>query len=318
MPARALALLACALLLSGSAAGAGRETHLVYTRDFGSRQSAVWIADGEGRHRHRLAAGNEGLVSPQGDVVAVGRGENLYLVRSDGSGERLLARHADPYLWAPDGRTLLVFRDRSLLGLDVRTGRETLLARDDAYEASVSPDSRAVVYATGECGKAADLRVVGLDGRGRRQLTHDGRSAFPLWGPRHITFSRVLVRTCLSPSLWRVRPDGSRRRPILARAPARFMDYGYYGLSPLGWLADWKHLVLGLRSEWGNEAVVLHVPSGRLRHLHRYVEDVASDGALVGTQGGAEGPYKILLFHASGGPARLVAYGDVCCADWNR
>ena len=318
MTARALAL-ALAVLLPGSATGASRETHLVYTQDYGTKRSAVWIADGDGGRRHRLAAGNFGVVSPRGDLVAIDRGENdLYLVRSDGSGERLLARHARPYLWAPDGQTLLAFRDRSLLALEVRSGRTTLLVRDDAYEASVSPDSRAVVYSTGGCAEAADLRTVGLDGRGRRAITHDGRSAYPLWGPRHITFSRVLLRTCVSPSLWRVRPDGSRRRPVLARVPRRFMDYGYYGFSPLGWLADWKHLVLGVRSEWGNEAVVLHVPSGRLRHLHRYVEDVAADGALVGTQGGAESPYTIIVFHTSGGRTRVVAHGDVCCADWNR
>ena len=93
---------------------------------------------------------------------------------------------------------------------------------------------------------------------------------------------------------------------------------GYYGFSPRGWLAGGRTLVLGLRSEWGDEAVVLDVPSGRLRHLHRYVDDVAADGALVGTQGGAEAPYTILVFHTSGGRPRVVARGDVCCADWNR
>ena len=174
-----------------------------------------------------------------------------------------------------------------------------------------------MVYSTGGRGEKSDLCVVGFDGHGRRQLTHDGRSAFPLWGPRYITFSRLLP-SCVSPSLWRMRPDGSRLRPILERTPPRFTRNGYYGLSPLGRLADWKRLVLGLRSEWGNEAVVLHVRSGRLRWQHRYVDDIAADGALVGTQGGAECPCGIIIFRASGGPSRLVAHGDVCCADWNR
>ena len=66
-----------------------------------------------------------------------------------------------------------------------------------------------------------------------KQITHDGRSALPLWGPRHITFSRILP-SCVSPSLWRIRPDGSRLQPILARTPSRFTKNGYYGLSPLG------------------------------------------------------------------------------------
>jgi hypothetical protein len=170
---------------------------------------------------------------------------------------------------------------------------------------------------TGGCAERVDLHVIGLDGRGEKQITHDGLSAFPLWGPRHITFSRILP-SCVSPSLWRVRPDGSRLRPILASTPSRFTDNGYYGLSPLGWLADWKRLVLGVRSEWGMEAIVLHVPRGRLRWQHRFVDDVAADGALVGTQGGVEGPHSIIIFRASGGRPRLVAHGSVCCADWNR
>lgn len=297
----------------------------MYTRDFGTKRSAVWIADGDGRGQHRLAAGNFGVVSPRGDLVAIDRGENdLYLVRSDDSGERLLARHLKPDLWAPDGRTLLVHNNRQLFGLDVRSGRRTLLARGGSYGASVSPDSRAVVLGiptrrdpTGGCAEHVDLHVIRLDGGGEKQITHDGRSALPLWGPRHITFSRILP-SCVSPSLWRVRPDGSRLRPILARTPSRFTNNGYYGLSPLGWLADWKRLVLGVRSEWGMEAVVLHVPSGRLRWQHRFVDDVAADGALVGTQGGVEGPHSIIIFRASGGRPRLVAHGSVCCADWNR
>jgi Tol biopolymer transport system component len=297
----------------------------VYSRDFGTKRSAVWIADGDGRRQHRLAAGNYGLVSPQGDVVAIDRGKNdLYLVRSDGSSDRLLARRMQPYQWAPNGRTLVVVRGRSLFALDILSGRRTLLFRGRSDGASVSPDSRAMVVAlatrhdpTGGCAEQVDLHVIRLDGGGEKQITHDGRSALPLWGPRHITFSRILP-SCASPSLWRVRPDGSQLRPILPRTPSRFTSNGYYGLSPLGWLADWKRLVLGLRSEWGNEAVVLHVPSGRLRWQHRYVDDVAADGALVGTQGGAEGPYSIVIFRASGGRSRLVAHGSVCCPDWNR
>src|SRR5205085_7052239 len=71
-----LALLACSALLPGSTAAASRETHLVYTRDLGATRSAVWIADGEGRHPRRLAAGNYGLVAPRGNLVAIDRGEN--------------------------------------------------------------------------------------------------------------------------------------------------------------------------------------------------------------------------------------------------
>jgi hypothetical protein len=229
-----------------------------------------------------------------------------------------------PYLWAPNGRTLLVVRGPALFAVDVPSGARTLLLRGRSYGTSVSPDSRAVVEAlatrrdpTGGCAEQVDLHVIQLDGSGETQITHDGQSGLPLWGPRHITFSRVLP-SCVSPSLWRVRPDGMRLRPVLARTPSRFTSNGYYGFSALGWLGDWKHLVLGVRSEWGNEAVVLHVPSGRLLWQHRYVDDVAADGALVGTQGGAEGPYSIIIFRASGGRSRLVAHGSVCCADWNR
>src|SRR5207302_8091652 len=82
---RFLLLVGCALLLPGATRAATGETHLVYTRNFGTKRSVVWIADGDGRRQHRLAAGNHGLVSPQGDVVAIDRGKNdLYLAKNDG------------------------------------------------------------------------------------------------------------------------------------------------------------------------------------------------------------------------------------------
>jgi hypothetical protein len=321
------AFAACLALTTfpGSTVAARFATHLVYTRDLGTKHD-VWIANGDGRGARRLAAGLYGLVSPRGDVVAIYRGTNdLYLVKSDGSGARLLARGLKPFVWAPNGRTLLAYRGLSMFSLEVASGRRTLLFRGSAYGASVSPDSRALAYAralrrdrTGGCNENMDLHVVGLDGSGRRQVTRDGRSGFPLWGPRHITFARVMPN-CVTPVIWRVRPDGSRLRPLLTRIPARFTSNGFYGFSPVGWVTGGKELVLGLRSEWGSEAVVLQVGSGRLRRLHEYVDDVSADGRyLVGTQGGAEGPYTITIVPTAGGHSRLVARGSVCCVDWNR
>src|SRR2546423_9288608 len=282
-----VAFAACLALTAfpGSTVAARFATHLVYTRDFGTKHDAVWIANGEGRGIRRLSAGHYGLVSPRGDVVAVSRGiSRLYLVASDGSGARLLARGLKPFGWAPNGRTLLAYGGSSMFSLDVAGGRRTLLFRGSGYGASVSPDSRAVVYAlalrsdrTGGCNENMDLHVVGLDGNRRRQITHDGRSGFPLWGPRHITFSSVLP-SCASPGIWRVRSDGSRLRPLLTRVPGRFTSNGYYGFSPLGWVTGGKELVLGLRTEWGSEGVVLSVERGRLRRLHQYVDDVSAAG----------------------------------------
>lgn len=74
---RAAALLAVALACGVWVAGARSQQHggryLVYTRAVSLPKQTVWIGDVEGRRMRRLTRGGYGLVSPDGETIAVSR-----------------------------------------------------------------------------------------------------------------------------------------------------------------------------------------------------------------------------------------------------
>src|SRR5207237_9297237 len=90
---RRMAAIASVCLLSTGAAGCRErhiapERHLVFVRATTPANAAVWIADENGRHARRLTRGYKAVVSPDGRTVAVGRGDGIHLVSSDGQDAR--------------------------------------------------------------------------------------------------------------------------------------------------------------------------------------------------------------------------------------
>ena len=146
---RYAAVLALAALVVAGAAPAERvEWRLVYTK--GVDLETIWIADADGRHPRRLVRGFAGFVSPDGRSVAFRRGRHLYLIRSDGSGERRLAPWTTPLGWLPN-RRVLARRGLALVTVDPRDGRRRSLVhgveRGALYGWSVAPNGRFLAYA---------------------------------------------------------------------------------------------------------------------------------------------------------------------------
>ena len=116
--------------LLAAACGGGHaraEQHLVFVRGTESSNATVWIADGQGQHRHRLARGYAAVVSPDGRTIAVGRGDGIHLVSSDGKDERnLTSTNLWPEAWSADGRWIIASTDGVRLGQrqGTRLGRE--------------------------------------------------------------------------------------------------------------------------------------------------------------------------------------------------
>jgi Tol biopolymer transport system component len=329
---------AVVLLLVAAACGGGSreatpvERHLVYVRGNGISAASVWIADVSGAHSRRLAPGYVGVLSPDGRTVAVARrGHGIFLVSSNGRRvRRLTERRLRPQAWSPDGQMLIatVETEHAVAGLVEidRSGRIRTIARGSLYGFDFSPSGDELVYSRapestfeGICGDQFDLYVAKLDGGDARRLTHDGLSAFPVWGQSGIALSHFPassnLQDCAAPGIWMVDSDGSHLRPVIARAPDTITLSGFYGLQPRAWL-DEHHLLVGLRSESGTEGAVLNLPRRRLRRLNDYADEASRDGRFsVGSGGDQTLALSILRIHDG---HRVFRREASCCPDWNR
>jgi tricorn protease-like protein len=321
---------ACLIGLVAAGCGSGRATverHLVFVRATAAKNAVVWIADADGAHPRRLARGLSAVVAPDGRSVAIGRSDGMHLVSSDGKRDRrLTSTLLNPQAWSPDGRRIIAGVGK-LAVVDVDSGRARVLARGAFFGFGFSPDGRRLVYARapretvqGICGARIDLYVVDPGGGSATRLTHDGRSAFPAWGQSRIAFARMPKRLrfddCFAPGIWTMRPDGTDLRAIVARAPRVLSRAGFYGLQPIAWLKS-DRLLVGVRTEWGNEAAVLETSTTRLRRLGLYGDELSRDGRLVLGSGGNE-QITISIMRVSDGRRLFVLRGSVCCPDWNR
>jgi dipeptidyl aminopeptidase/acylaminoacyl peptidase len=290
---RGAALLAVAALLCVACMSSddddATDKHIVFDQG-----TEVWIADANGDRQRRLTRGSYGLVSPDGRLVAFQRRQEIHVVEPDGSGQRRLGP-GEALEWLPDSRGLLVSRNGSLLVVGVEDGEESEIAGDaeNLYGVDLSPDGRSVVYASGPgprndfCAIVKDVHVASLDGGSPRQITHDGRSLYPVWMAEGIAFSRFPKGSCRATGIWLVQPDGSGARRI-ARPPRRYTFAGYYGLRPYASLPDGRGLLIGIRSEWGDVAATLE-PGAKLRRLRVHLGQLSQDGRdVLGVQGGAE------------------------------
>ena len=337
------ALAGGALLLAATACSGGNsgevktarpaERHLVYISGDSAKNGMVWIAKPDGSNARHLTPGAVALLSPDGKAVAVQRpGKGIFVVSSDGTKtRRLTPRTLRPVAWSGDGKTLYTARANGpavvqLIALDRATGSSHSLAKGSFYGFDVSPDGTQLVYSRapvvtdqGICGDQFDLYVTKLDGSSPERITHDGLSAFPVWGPSGIAFSHFptggTLADCGSPGVGTIDPDGSNRKIVIARAPDSITLLGFYGFQPLAWLDD-SHVLIGLRSDSGNEGAVLDTASKKLRRLNVFADEASSDGRFSVGSGG--NPEIVLSIVRLSDGKRVFVRRSVCCPDWNR
>jgi Tol biopolymer transport system component len=172
----------------------------------------------------------------------------LWLVRPDGSGRRLLRRSGEGELgeesaryyvrsgawaWSPDSRRIAFVRPRSdadperggIHVVDVETGATRYLGR--GVDADWSPDGRRLAVTTNDQGILGDpecgtVWIVTVDGGERRRLVRPSRAScnlFPRWSPdgRTVVFARSdgARRVLVAAS-----SDGSRLQPLARLRPA--------------------------------------------------------------------------------------------------
>ena len=259
-----LALLA-AMAIGGGAASASApqsKSYIAYTS--GGNSSAVWIANANGSDPHRIAAGEEPLISPNGAYVAIqhfaSSGVALELYSTAG---KLLAGYfnsakdsATALAWSPNSRYLAVSlsststKGGGALGLiDTSTLKSRVVATGDIAGASFNPAGTQLVFGLShsvQLSTPTNLYVAGVTGGGTAQLTTNGDSFEPVWARSGIVFDRSTPRGVSKAPIYQLWIDvaGKLRQLTRLRVPALLS-----GLAPLAASADGNRLI----AEYGGE-----------------------------------------------------------------
>jgi dipeptidyl aminopeptidase/acylaminoacyl peptidase len=343
-----VATLGAALIAMGGSASAGRlpaprpcvvdqpsESRLAYVSDLTSVHPTAWAAQPDGSHPVPLGSGTySATISPDGISVAIvtpesGSGSALVVVPSDGGRFKTLFETGrngsiDQVTWSDSGWLAAVVDDRQLVVLDPARHVKRTIARAHAIEGvSFMPGgcSDRLVYgrlASGAPDSSADLYAATLDGKHTQRLTHDGHSAFPVWGPLSIAYAGKLPSGPTTTQLQLIDPDGRHARRLThVKGPGI--------LTPTAWSIDGKHLLAEQFHRDGSDAWTVQVPNGAARDLTGKVDDVigaglSRDGRTVLVQQGAEddpGHQSVATIPWRGGAAHvLVAHGG--SPSWNR
>jgi Tol biopolymer transport system component len=167
-----------------------------------------------------LVLGGCGSSEPHNGLILASKYERnsgaLYVLNADGSGLRRLRLPSASGMWTPDGKwiaynTAKPVTDRSGsyavddLWLVHPDGSERHRVAKNVPLGSISPDGRAMAFANDSCAgipycndfvdNSEEIYTIGLDGKGRRRLTHNTwYDGGPSWSPdgRRIVFESDL------------------------------------------------------------------------------------------------------------------------------
>lgn len=131
--------------------------------------------------------------SPDGEWIAFTGADNIYLVRPDGTGRRLLL--SGPFAgpaWSPDGKTIAFEEASEIAVADMRGGDRTNLTRRQGpdFAPAWSPDGKQIAFLasseclrTGQCTaeEPMEVWVMNADGTNAHRVTKGGFGP-PAWG----------------------------------------------------------------------------------------------------------------------------------------
>jgi hypothetical protein len=310
----AIAAACCLLAGIAHAAAPGVPARMTYITGLATPTPKVWLALTNGSAKLALGEASSAQISPDGSqVVAVNVTKaqagktpsySLWLYATSGGGESAptgrtilpaSAQLMQVLGWSADSRLILVQLGTSPASLDVvnaTTGRSRTIARGIIDEGSFSPTSAdEVVYARAQPGHSqVNIYTTSANGTDTRQLTHDGRSEYPLWTGVGIVYSRASSRhgsRYPELQLWLMRPDGAGVRQLTdVQVPANLE-----GLTPVACSQRHDHLLANFVGPPGanhTEAYVLDLSRRKppLRNVtgdsNGYIGDaISSDGTSI-------------------------------------
>jgi dipeptidyl aminopeptidase/acylaminoacyl peptidase len=294
----------------------------------------VILANADGSGARTLGAASTAVLSPSGTLVAAVRpragaahGSALVVYSTGARTVTRILRTSTSQLtilaWSPDGSWIAVADGDSLVAVPLR-GAPVVVATGTINGASFAPapPDRLVFAKAGSVLASApvNLYMVAL-GAGRRalEITHDGLSEFPLWGPAGIVFSRELSHSSPTYQLWSILPSGRGAKQLTSLT----LSAPFYGLEPIAFSADGKHLLANLVGDnatqaWTVDLSAVPAAAHELGGTTTIGNAISRDGAVVLlTQGDSSASQSVAMVPWSGGAATtLAAHGAF--ASWNR
>jgi Tol biopolymer transport system component len=326
-----------AALVALLAVPAAASATLVYNTQPSRKPPILWAADNGGGNAVRLGNNyTSPALSPDGNLVLAVRtaksgGQELWLLRTDGGGAMRLLRNVQYGLvaWSPSSQLVAAVTTRSLVVIDVVSGAVTPLASGTfgGMSVSFSPlgDQIAYTLATSNALNAStDVYTVPVAGGTPTQLTFDGLSSSPVWGPTQIAYSKGPKRRNDYPklNLWLMNPDGSGQRQITFLGVRSLVT----GLNPVEWSATGAQLLANFGGQDTSQAFAVDPLSGAAADLGAKPFDGTSPGAIsrdgttvLAQTGGQEGPspdQAVVTIPFSGGPPTVLVPRGLS-PDWN-
>jgi Tol biopolymer transport system component len=281
---RRLLFLLCVVGAFGASAGAATAAKLAY--ETGGAKTSVWLAGANGKGPQKLGPGTAPLLAPNGKSVAATlfgpKGPGLAIYTPGATTQKYFDNAqaiTSAVAWSPDSRYLTVSlsstrasgKGSALALVDTSAGTVTTIVNGSVCGASFAPkgpDRLAYGASTGnkQCFTSkVNVFMVNADGSGRKQITTDGRSLNPIWGPKSIVFDTETLRKNDAPiyQLVTMRPDGSHRVQITHMKIPTLVS----GLAPLQISADGKHLLADYGGQDTSETWAVNLATHKAKQL---------------------------------------------------
>ena len=340
-------LVIVAALIAGalsSPAATTRSGVLAYAK-FNNGKPTIWAAGLDGSGGRKLAANADTpVVAPDGGAIAyeaeptTRTGQpSLRLIAPNGGLDHQLAanlRDLEPSAWSA-GSNLIAAAVGPELGINrlviinTHLGTTRTVAKGFIRGLSFAPDgSAALVFGLSphsDFPGKPDLWVSPADGGAPKQITHDGRSAYPIWGKDTIAFQRYNAKQPRNDNpkanLFTVRPDGNGARQLTHGTAPKFLT----GLTPLAFSADGTRLLAEFGGQDTSYAQTVNPATGAVRTVGSHADDfigmdLSRDGStILAAKGGYDpnGKHSVVTIPYAGGPAKVLVPGAYF-ATWTR
>lgn len=317
-------LVALTLLVTVLALPAAAHATLTFVRN--PLHPQVWVAGDNGKHAHKLLAGSNPRISPDGQIVALlrqGTGRRaqpeLVLAPADGSAPPsvLVKGWRNPYVfaWSPDSKSVAVvlgpeLGKQRLVLIDTEDGSQLTVATGYFNGVSFDPEGGALVYGRAPSEKYppnSDVYrfdipppgVVFVKAPAPVRLTADHRSLNPVWGPGgKVVFAKLLgaKKRKYGPKseLYLMNTGGKQVRRLTHTS----VDPLALGLTPTAWSPDGNRLL----AQFGGQDLTYAVAVNPLNGYQRPLVEATEQG-FVGTGFSADG--KLVLGYSGGGDPGL-------------